>query len=117
VATIGTFVRHSNGKINPEVFPVRMLEVQRALCALQMERPDVLPDALAVLYHALWVEHRQINKPEISISLLTQVLKGSQETAKELLVKGASPEAKALLTKNTNLAFEQGPFGLPWFCW
>jgi 2-hydroxychromene-2-carboxylate isomerase len=99
----------------PEGFPPMTLAVQRALCALAIERPSAVPAALDALYHALWVERQPIQNKDVAISILAKGLDVSADEAKSLFEKGASTEAKALLAKNTDLAFSEGAFGLPWF--
>jgi 2-hydroxychromene-2-carboxylate isomerase len=99
----------------PDGFPPMTLGVQRALCALSIERPSALPAALDALYQALWVERQPIQNKDVAISVLAKGLGVSIDEAKSLFEQGASPEAKALLSKNTDVAFEEGAFGLPWF--
>jgi 2-hydroxychromene-2-carboxylate isomerase len=99
----------------PEGFPPMTLAIQRALCALSMDRPSAVPVALDALYHALWVERQPIQNKDVAISVLAKGLNVSIEESKALFEKGATPQAKALLSKNTDLAFENGAFGLPWF--
>jgi len=99
----------------PDGFPPLTLGVQRALTALTMVQPSALEDALSALYHAFWVERQAIQKPEVAVSILAKALGGSHADAKAIFEKGNSPEAKSLLTKNTDIAFQEGAFGLPWF--
>jgi len=98
----------------PDGFPPLTLNVQRALTALNTERPEALADTLDALYHALWVEGKPIQKPEVAITCFAKALE-SEEAAKTMFEKGNTSDAKALLVKNTDLAFQKGAFGLPWF--
>ncbi|KIW03215.1 hypothetical protein, variant [Verruconis gallopava] len=99
----------------PDGFPMNTLATQRALTALNMQMPERFPDALAAFYHALWCDRQPIHKPEVAIPILARTLQMSDVEAKALFERGSEPEVKSLLTKNTELAFEEGAFGLPWF--
>ncbi|KAG9954533.1 putative 2-hydroxychromene-2-carboxylate isomerase, partial [Aureobasidium melanogenum] len=46
-------------------------------------------------------------------AVLAEVL--GKEGAKNVVEQSTKPEAKAKLTANTDLAFKEGAFGLPWF--
>lgn len=98
----------------PAGFPPLTLGLQRALCALSIERPDKVADALAALYHAMWADLRPVHRPEVAVEVLAKVL-GSGELVQALFDKGGGAEAKGLLLKNTDQAFQDGAFGLPWF--
>lgn len=91
------------------------LSVQRALTALSTEKPEVFEDVLAAMFHAHWVEGQPMQKPEVAAACFAKALGGSAETGKAALEKGSTPEAKKMLSKNTDFAFEKGAFGLPWF--
>lgn len=99
----------------PEGFPPNTLHTQRALTALYMEKPEMVSDALGAIYHAFWVDKKPIAKPEVVAPLLAKALGTSEADAQALFKKGGSPDAKAVLVKNTDAAFEDGAFGLPWF--
>jgi 2-hydroxychromene-2-carboxylate isomerase len=99
----------------PKEFPISTLGVQRALCALSLEQPESVPTVVDVLYHEFFVNHQMLNKPDVVMALIAKALKIPQEDAKMLYTKGNCPEAKVLLMKNTQLAFDEGAFGLPWF--
>ena len=99
----------------PDGFPPVTLNIQRVLTALDMEKADALPNALSALYHAFWVERQPLQKPEIAIPCFAKALGGSEQDAKAVFEKGNSPDAKSLLVKNTDIAFQEGAFGLPWF--
>ena len=51
-----------------------VLETQRALCALSILAPERLAEAIAALYHAFFVEKRQIAKVEAFGPVLEAVL-------------------------------------------
>lgn len=91
----------------------RFLQVQRALTALTIQHPDKLSAALSSLYQAFWVERQPIQKPEVFVPILSSVL--GEETARAVAEASSKAEAKDELVKNTELAFSEGAFGLPWF--
>ena len=97
----------------PEGFPNNTLPAQRALCALQLSQPAALPDAIAALYQAFWVERKQIQQVEVVFEALAAVI--GEEEARKALEQTAKQEVKDLLLKNTDIAFASGAFGLPWF--
>ncbi|GAB1737688.1 hypothetical protein NU219Hw_g2101t1 [Hortaea werneckii] len=101
---------------SPEPFPQLTLQVQRTLCAIMLTQDAATLDAcFAALYHAFWVDLvSPINKPENFLPVLAPVL-GGEGTAKEMFEKGNSAEAKKVLAGNTEQAFREGAFGLPWF--
>lgn len=47
-----------------------MFKTQRALCALSQIAPEKVPDAIAALYHAFWVEGQKIEKPDVIEAVL-----------------------------------------------
>ena len=97
----------------PKPFPQPTLNTQRALCAIELSHPDKLTDCFAALYQAFWVEGKTIGKPEVFGPVLTQVL--GEKDGKAILEKVGSAEAKKRLSENSDLAMEEGAFGLPWF--
>lgn len=97
----------------PEPFPQLTLLAQRALCAVKLLRPEKLDACFAELYRTFWVERQPISKPEVFGPAFQRVL-GEAET-KAILEKAGSTEAKKLLSDNTDFAFNEGAFGLPWF--
>jgi len=99
----------------PDGFPPNTVNVQRALTALHMEQPDKVAPTLEALYHAFWVERQPMPKPEVAIPCFAKGMGCSESDAKALFEKGSKPDVKALLVKNTDVAFSTGAFGLPWF--
>ncbi len=97
----------------PQPFPQPTLNTQRALCAIEMSHPDKLGDCFAALYQKFWVEGKTIGKPEVFGPVLIQVL--GEKDGKAILEKVGSPEVKKRLTDNSDWAFDEGAFGLPWF--
>jgi len=99
----------------PDGFPPVTLQTQRALTALHMENPDKLADTMTELYRALWIDGQPIEKPSGAIPCFAKALGISQLEAETLYKKGNDPNVKSQLLKNTDLAFNDGAFGLPWF--
>jgi len=87
--------------------------VQRALSALTILHPDKLTEALNGLYKAFWVERQPIQKPEVFVPILSRVL--GEENAKAVVEASSKAEVKDRLVKNTDMSFNEGAFGLPWF--
>ncbi|RAL05901.1 putative 2-hydroxychromene-2-carboxylate isomerase [Aspergillus ibericus CBS 121593] len=98
----------------PEGFPPRTLSTQRALCAVSQKFPDKLVPAFQALYQCFWVEgNPDIAKPECFGPVLEKVL--GKEEARVVMEAMNHTETKAILTANTNRAFDIGAFGIPWF--
>ncbi|KAG0651324.1 gstk1-1 [Hyphodiscus hymeniophilus] len=118
----------------PEGFPPKTLTMMRALCALTALHPGdeaqkPLTDCLDALYEAYWVHHKKTDEKDVLAQLLSDVL-GKQEAEKGMhliigndgdqadkyaVLEMAGKEGKAILSKNTDVAFADGAFGLPWF--
>ncbi|KAK8086139.1 hypothetical protein PG994_001113 [Apiospora phragmitis] len=99
----------------PANFPPNTLHTMRAVCTLSRqegsESQDKLVRALEALYAAMWTEHAEIAKPDVFGPLLVKVL--GEETAGKALAD-ASTVGKTALKENTDKAFADGAFGLPW---
>ncbi|KAK7931238.1 hypothetical protein PG985_001950 [Apiospora marii] len=97
----------------PPNFPPNTLHTMRALCAisLQPDGQEKLARALGALYAAMWAAHEQIGNPRVFKPILTQVL-GKESTKEALAYSGTV--GKSTLKANTDKAFEDGAFGLPW---
>lgn len=101
---------------NPEPFPQLTLGAMRALCAVALMYPNdqaILSNCFAALYQAFWVERQTISQPEVYGKVFENVF--GEQKGKEVMAKSQSKEAKDLLKANTDLAFEEGAFGLPYF--
>lgn len=97
----------------PQPFPQLTLHAMRAVCAVSLLYPDKLIDCFTALYEAFWIRRETISKPEVFGPVFLEVL--GEEKGKEVLEKAGSKEAKGLLMGNTEVAVEEGAFGLPWF--
>ncbi len=96
-------------------FPFATHHLQRALAALESTSPDSLPTALDPLYASLWAHGSgpAINDPSTFGPILEEAL--GKELATKAVELGREQEAKELVQRNTERAFERGAFGMPWF--
>lgn len=119
----------------PKGFPPFTLHVMRALAVVETSQPDKLSESIAALYKAMWVDTKPIAEPAVFESVLAEVLgkEGAKSVVEKVCVspdivvcrttfadkswgnQHKKPEAKAKLQANTDLAFKEGAFGLPWF--
>lgn len=114
----------------PPGFPPMTLSTMRILCSLEVEAPEKMPLALDRLYAALWSpdsvrgadeakadgKNFDIKNPEVVKALLTDEKALGKALTEKIIGGMADKEVKANLLKNTQKAFEEGAFGLPWFC-
>ncbi|KAK4242170.1 thioredoxin-like protein [Achaetomium macrosporum] len=106
----------------PPDFPANTLPIMRALCAIaasdtqqqqqqeQQEQPR-LTRALDMLFAQYWVHEAATHKPEVLKQTLVGLF-GEAETEK--ILDEASTTGKKALIENTDKAFADGAFGLPW---
>lgn len=86
----------------------------RHLTALQrMDGNDQtrLLKAFDAVYEGFWVRHEETFKPEVFMPIFEKIL-GRQDAGK--IAEAAGGDAKAALLENTDKAFQDGAFGLPW---
>lgn len=101
-------------KDSPPNFPPNTLAIQRVLTSLSLLHPQALPAALSLFWQNFWVRWNEPTKPENMLAMVQTVL-GSEDEAKKVLEAIKGDEVKKKLIENTNLAFKEGAFGLPWF--
>ncbi|THW92304.1 putative 2-hydroxychromene-2-carboxylate isomerase [Aureobasidium pullulans] len=97
----------------PKNFPPFTLHVMRALAVVEDKHASMLENSIAALYKGMWVDNKSIHEPAVFGAILSEVL--GEEKARRVVEDSTKPEAKAKLQKNTDMAFEEGAFGLPWF--
>ncbi|KAJ6151630.1 hypothetical protein N7470_007227 [Penicillium chermesinum] len=98
----------------PDGFPLRTLQVQRALCALSQISPAQVAPAMEALFRSSWVDRNaKIVDPNTFGSIIGQV--AGEEVAQQVVSLVGQAHVKSLLTSNTERAFKDGAFGLPWF--
>jgi 2-hydroxychromene-2-carboxylate isomerase len=70
--------------------------------------------AVALFYENFWVQWNDPTKPQ-NLHAIIRTIVGSDEEAKKVIERTKTDEVKKTLSNNTNKAFEDGAFGLPWF--
>lgn len=94
----------------PVGFPPMTLSLMRHMAVLENDQAR-LTSLLDTLFAALWARHEEVYKPEVFQPLLAQNL-GPEECGK--VTELAATEGKRKLQSNTDQAFADGAFGLPW---
>lgn len=79
-----------------------------------MSHPQSLESAIDLFYQNTWVQWSEPTKPE-NLRAILRTLVGSEEAAKDVLERAQTAEVKSVLAGNTEKAFEDGAFGLPYF--
>lgn len=95
----------------PANFPPNTLATMRALCALWARDQALFAQALEALFREMWVKHAEVARPDVFTPVLQRVL--GEELARQVLAEAATT-GKTLLKENTDRAFADGAFGLPW---
>ncbi|KAK3933988.1 hypothetical protein QBC46DRAFT_429735, partial [Diplogelasinospora grovesii] len=102
----------------PPNFPPLTLHVMRTLCALEHSdaqsgtlKQERLVRALDHLFARYWVDRVPTHQPKVLKAELTKIF-GTEQT-EQLLKEPVGPIKKKLI-ENTDLAFSEGAFGLPW---
>jgi 2-hydroxychromene-2-carboxylate isomerase len=67
-----------------------------------------------LFYQNFWVHYAEPTKPENLLAIVTTIVGGEAE-AKKVLEASKGEEVKKRLSGNTDKAFGDGAFGLPWF--
>lgn len=98
----------------PPEFPFNSMHIQRALTSLALARPELLESAVALFWEHTWVLWREPDKAENILALMKTVV-GGEEEARRIVEAMQSEEVKRALVANTEQAFKDGAFGLPWF--
>jgi len=105
----------------PEKFPPLTLPIMRALAALTglpqfSPTPEAaqanLTKALDVLFPKYWVDEVPTFQPEVLQKTLSEIF--GEKMASEIMQASGGAEAKKVLADNTDKAFDEGAFGLPW---
>jgi len=94
---------------NPH-FPVNTLTIMRGAVGVQMRGLD-FPKYMETIFHAMWVEPRNLGDPQELAAVLRQA--GFDADAFQAMVN--DPEVKEQLKKNTEQAVARGVFGAPTF--
>jgi 2-hydroxychromene-2-carboxylate isomerase len=99
---------------SPPGFPNNTISVQRTLASLELSHPQSLPQAINLFWESFWVHWNDPMKPE-NLHAIVRTVVGSDEEAKRVIERTKNEEVKKQLSKNTDEAFKEGAFGLPWF--
>ncbi|KAK4205670.1 thioredoxin-like protein [Triangularia verruculosa] len=94
----------------PPDFPAPSLPIMRCLASLSSTAQ--LTSALDLLFKKHWADGVATHKPEILQQTLVELF-GEEEAGK--ILERSKAEGKEALIKNTDRAFDEGAFGLPWF--
>ncbi|HEY2255591.1 MAG TPA: 2-hydroxychromene-2-carboxylate isomerase [Variovorax sp.] len=93
---------------NPH-FPINTLLLMRGATGMQMHQPGRFGAYVDAVFHAMWVEPRNLNDP----GAVGAVLQGAGFDPAALLALANSPEVKDRLKANTQAAVARGVFGAP----
>ncbi|CCC07355.1 unnamed protein product [Sordaria macrospora k-hell] len=108
----------------PPNFPPNTLPTQRVLAGIeassssqsqQSQSQSAIIAALDALYKAYWVNGTPVHEPAHLRSVLASPLEGGEAAADKVLAAAQTAEVKQRLVQNTDQAFADGAFGLPWF--
>jgi 2-hydroxychromene-2-carboxylate isomerase len=67
-----------------------------------------------LFWENFWVHWSDPMKPE-NLQAMVRTIVGSDEEAQKVIERTKSDEVKNVLSENTQKAFKDGAFGLPWF--
>lgn len=98
----------------PRGFPINTLPIQRVLTSLSLSHPQSVESAIALFYENFWVHYNEPAKPENTLAIIRTIV-GSDEEAQKVLDGAKEEDVKKALAANTDKAFKDGAFGLPWF--
>jgi len=90
-------------------FPINTLMLMRAVTGMQLRHPERFPAFIDCLFHALWVEGRNLNDPATVAAVLMQ----NGFDPHQVLALTTDEEVKAALKNNTEKAVQRGVFGAP----
>jgi 2-hydroxychromene-2-carboxylate isomerase len=94
--------------VNPH-FPINTLVLMRAATGVQLRSPARLPAYLDAVFHAMWIEPRNLNDP----AEVASAWRGAGFDPEATLALANEPETKAALRATTDEAVARGVFGAP----
>lgn len=94
--------------MNPH-FPINTLHLMRAVTGIQLREPARLPEFLAVVFEAMWVNALDLNIPELTAATLA----AGGFPADQIERLTSDPVVKAVLRATTEEAVRRGAFGAP----
>ena len=95
---------------NPH-FPINTLMLMRGAIGLQMRQPTRMQVYVDAIFHAIWVEGRNMNEPAV----VGPVLRETGFDPQQFLALANDPEVKDRLKGASQRAVERGVFGAPTF--
>jgi 2-hydroxychromene-2-carboxylate isomerase len=95
-------------RFNP-YFPINTLPLMRGAAAFQMYEPSRFPEYARAMFHALWVEEKNMGDPAV----VAQTMTGNGFSAEQIGTWTNDPAVKQKLIDDTNAAVERGLFGAP----
>ncbi len=95
-------------RMNPH-FPINTLTLMRAAVGLQQTNPARFDEFVAAVFHAMWVEPRNLGDPSVLAAVLTE----AGFDPRELVELAGRQEVKDALKANTEEAVRRGAFGAP----
>ncbi len=93
----------------PSRFPIGGQAPSRIIYWLQDNHPEKVERAIVALFHAYFVEDRDISDPEIAADVVASL----HLSRDELVTVTQAPEMKARLKQECDAAIEKGVFGSP----
>ena len=104
----GRVNRLTKYRFNPH-FPINTLNLMRGAVAAQAL--GQFEPYIEAVFWAMWEDQQQAGDPEV----LAQVLTNAGLDAKAILELSQSPEIRAKLGENSQVAYDRGAFGIPTF--
>lgn len=93
----------------PSKFPIGGQAPARIIYWLQEHHPEKVESAILALFHAYFVEDRDISDPEVAADVVASLHLNKDE----LVAVTQAPEMKARLKQECDAAIEKGVFGSP----
>ncbi|KAF2666001.1 putative thioredoxin [Microthyrium microscopicum] len=98
----------------PDFFPAFTLLPQRSLTYIKDKYPPAkLEEASVECWKMMWMENKDITKPELMIECLARHF--DEADIRAIMQAANSPEYKSKLLASTDRALETGAYGCPWF--
>jgi 2-hydroxychromene-2-carboxylate isomerase len=92
-------------------FPINTLTLMRAAAGVQMQQPEQFIPLVDALYHAIWVDRKNMNDPQV----VGEVLQAAGFDPAAMLALAGDPAVKERLKAITQDAVGRGAFGAPTF--
>ena len=90
-------------------FPINTLQLMRAISGIQVRDPARFEALLTTVFHAMWVDVRNMNDPAV----VAEALAAGGFAPADIFALVNDPEVKARLKTTTEEAVQRGVFGAP----